>query len=142
MKTFRLVAISLVHGEEVEQLDLQDGLIINREYGKENWLIEALLPKDKPEMYEEFRDNEEMLHVQATISKPTNAPASFEAVVRQVAVMEDKMSILFEGELFRKNTNYHEKLLERLVNEGYNGDELVEAFKNKVKEKPVLEKSK
>ena len=142
MKTFRLVAISLVHGEEVEQLDLQDGLIINREYGKESWLIEALLPKSEPEKYEEFRDNEEMLHVQATISKPTNDPASFEAVVRQVAVMEDKMSILFEGELFRKNSNYHEKLLERLVNEGYNGDKLVEAFKNKVKEKPVLEKSK
>ncbi|WP_404429425.1 YwpF family protein [Sutcliffiella horikoshii] len=142
MKTFRLVAISLVHGEEVEQLDLQDGLIINREYGKENWLIEALLPKSEPEKYEEFRDNEEILHVQATISKPTNDPASFEAVVRQVAVMEDKMSILFEGELFRKNSNYHEKLLERLVNEGYNGDKLVEAFKNKVKEKPVLEKSK
>ena len=142
MKTFKLIALSLVHGEEVEQLDLQDGLIINREYGKENWLIEALLPKKDPEKYEAFRDNDVMLHVQATISKPTNDPASFEAVVRQVAVMEDKMSILFEGELFRKNTNYHEKLLQRLVEEGYTGDELVDAFKNKVKEKPVLEKSK
>ncbi|KPB05684.1 YwpF family protein [Bacillus sp. CHD6a] len=142
MKTFKLVALSLVNGEEVEQLDLQDGLIINREYGKENWLIEALLPKSEPEKYEGFRDNEEMLHVQATISKSTNDPASFEVVVRQVAVMEDKMSILFEGELFRKNSNYHEKLLERLVREGYTGDDLVDAFKNKVKEKPVLEKSK
>lgn len=142
MKTFKLVALSLVHGEDVEQLDLQDGLIINREYGKENWLIEALLPKSEPEKYEEFRDNEEMIHIQATISKPTNAPASFEAVVRQVAVMEDKMSILFEGELFRKNSNYHEKLLERLVIEGYKGEELVNAFKTKIKEKPVLEKSK
>jgi hypothetical protein len=142
MKTFKLVALSIVHGENVEQLDLQDGLIINREYGKENWLIEALLPKIEHEKYEAFCKSEEMLHVQATISKPTNDPASFEAVIRNVAVMEDRMSILFEGELFRKNTNYHEKLLERLILEGYAGEKLVQAFKEKVKEKPVLEKNK
>ncbi|QFT90707.1 hypothetical protein FIU87_18845 [Bacillus sp. THAF10] len=142
MKTFKLVALSLVHGEEVEQLDLQDGLIINREYGKENWLIEVLLPKVEPEKFQTFQENGKLLHVQATISKPTNDPASFEVVIRNVAVLEDRMSILFEGELFRKNSNYHEKLLERLVMEGYSGEDLVHAFKNKVKEKPVLEKNK
>ena len=142
MKTFKLVALSLVHGENVEQLDLQDGLIINREYGKENWMIEALLPKVEPEKYQALQESGEFVHVQATISKPTNDPASFEVVIRNVAVLEDRMSILFEGELFRKNSNYHEKLLERLVMEGYSGEDLVNAFKNKVQEKPVLEKNK
>ncbi|CAG9621380.1 YwpF-like family protein [Sutcliffiella rhizosphaerae] len=142
MKTFKLVALSLVHGEEVEQLDLLDGLIINREYGKENWLIEALLPKINPDKFQAFQKSGDSLHIQATISKPTNDPASFEAVIRNVAVMEERISILFEGELFRKNANYHENLLEQLINEGLSGEELVNAFKDKIKEKPVLEKSK
>ncbi|MGD6831764.1 YwpF family protein [Sutcliffiella halmapala] len=142
MKTFKLVALSIVHGENVEKLDLQDGLIINREYGKENWLIEALLPKENPEKYQSILENKQTVHVQATISKPTNDPASFEAVIRNVAVMDERMSILFEGELFRRNNNYPEKLLESLVESGYYGDDLLQAFKDKINEKPVLQKSK
>lgn len=142
MKTFKLVALSIVHGENVEKLDLKDGLIINREYGKENWLIEALLPKENPEKYQSILENKETVHVQATISKPTNDPASFEVVIRNVAVMDERMSILFEGELFRRNNNYPEKLLESLVESGYNGDDLLQAFKEKINEKPVLQKSK
>ncbi|MGM0837589.1 MAG: YwpF family protein [Bacillota bacterium] len=142
MKTFKLVALSIVHGENVEKLDLLDGLIINREYGKENWLIEALLPMENPEKYQSILDNKETVHVQATISKPTNDPASFEAVIRNVAVMDERMSILFEGELFRRNNNYPEKLLETLVESGYNGEDLLQAFKDKINEKPVLQKSK
>ncbi|WP_169864776.1 YwpF family protein [Sutcliffiella halmapala] len=139
MKTFKLVALSIVHGEKVEKLELHDGLIINREYGKENWLIEALLPKSNSEKFEGIYKNQEVVHVQATISKPTNDPASFQAIIKNVSIMEEHMSILFEGELFRRNSNYPEKLLESLVQSGYDGEELVQAFKEKINEKPVLQ---
>lgn len=138
MKTFKLVALSIVHGEKVEKLDLQDGLIINREYGKENWLIEALLPKSNAEKFEEIYANEEMVHVQATISKPTNDPASFQAFINNIAIMDEHISILFEGELFRRNNNHPEKLLENLVQEGLAGEDLVRAFKEKLNEKSAI----
>ncbi|WP_223701260.1 YwpF-like family protein [Sutcliffiella deserti] len=140
MKTFKLVALSIVHDDEsVEELDLQDGLIINREYGKENWLIEALLPKVKAELYEKIYENNETLHVQATISKKTNAPASFQTVIRNVSVMDEHMSILLEGELHRRTDNYSEKLLESLVHEGFQGEDLVQAFKEKINSKPLVQ---
>ncbi|MDX5476077.1 MAG: YwpF-like family protein [Bacillaceae bacterium] len=139
MKTFKLVALSFVDGEEIETLPLEDGLIMNREFGGENWLIEAYLPAEKLELFRPFEGTNELVHLQATISKPTNDPANFQATVKSISKLNDYISILFDAQLFRRKNNFHEKVLKSLVDEGLTGNELVVQFREKVQEKPTLQ---
>lgn len=139
MKTFKLVALSFVDGEDIETLPLEDGLIMNREFGGESWLIEAYLPSEKMEMFLPYEGTSQLVHLQATISKPTNDPADFKATVKSISKLNDHISILFDAKLFRRKNNFHEKVLQSLVNEGLTGDELIVQFKEKVQEKPTLQ---
>ena len=138
MKTFKLVALSFVDGEEIETLPLEDGLIMNKEFGGENWLIEAYLPVEKFSMFQGYEGTNTSIHLQATISKPTNEPANFQATVKSISKLNKHISVLFEAQLFRRTNNFHEKVLKSLVDEGLTGDELVVQFREKVQEKPTL----
>ncbi|WP_096156555.1 MULTISPECIES: YwpF family protein [Bacillus] len=139
MKTFKLVALSFVDGEEIEKLPLEDGLIINKEFGGEKWLIEAYLPSETTELFREYEGTNELVHLQATISKPTNDPANFQVTVKSISEMNDHISVLFDAQLFRRTNNFHEKVLKSLLDEGLTGEELVVQFREKVQEKPTLQ---
>lgn len=52
MKTFKLVSFQLVDDQEKRQsVSLTNGLIINKEDGENNWILEAVIDK---KWYDEF----------------------------------------------------------------------------------------
>ena len=140
MKTFKLVALSFVDGEEIETLPLEDGLIMNKEFGGGgSWLIEAYLPLETVEMFRDYEGTDQLVHLQATISKPSNDPANFQATIKSISKLNDHISILFDAHLFRRTNNFHEKVLQSLINEGLTGEDLVVQFREKIQEKPTLQ---
>ncbi|USK28408.1 YwpF-like family protein [Bacillus sp. CMF21] len=143
MKTFRLVGLTIeVQGENgarLEEIPLSDGLIINKEDGENHWMIEALLQKEQRSYFETLSQKKNELHIYVTISKKTNKPAEIVAKIKSIMVLEEHISVLFEGRMLaRKAKNEPEKLLEDLLTKGLHGEDLKKAFKQKLKEQREL----
>ena len=51
---------------------------------------------------------------------------------------EDEVSILLKGKLKRVRAKYAEQLLEQLLDDGFDGIELLERFEQNMKERPRL----
>ncbi|WP_249869945.1 YwpF-like family protein [Oceanobacillus saliphilus] len=132
MKTFKLKKLKIVdHNEEVDQkeIHLLDGLIINREDDNSQWLIEAYIEKSHYDYFNTFYENKEEIMLQATITKESNEPATFITVVLGVNEIGDHMNVLFIGKIIDRRKNIVEELLTNLINQGYQGKELLEKFK-------------
>lgn len=65
MKTFKLISLQIVEGADLKDIELQDGLIINKEDDLSSWLIEAYISKS---YLDYFKSGDEMI-VQVVISK-------------------------------------------------------------------------
>jgi hypothetical protein len=135
MKTFKLVALSLLHDDiHREEISLIDGLIINKEDGKNRWLIETYVDKKYEELFSRLQNTEEEFRLQATISNPGNDPANILATVRSITVMNEHMSVLMDGLLVRNKTNLAEIVLADLVEKGLQGEALLKEFKHQLHE--------
>jgi hypothetical protein len=134
MKTFKLISLQIVDGADLTDIELQDGLIINKEDDLRTWLIEAYTKKSYRDY---FKDGEEMI-VQVVISKKENDPASFQTKVHSVKEFENNISVLLEGTLKRTRNEYAELVLDDLLKKGMSGDELLYEFKEKMKSRPRL----
>ena len=133
MKTFKLVNLSFLQDDSKRPIPLIDGLIINKEFGGDNWLIETYIPKDHLPRFEELANSEELVPIQAVISKPDNDPATFHAKVKHISVMDEHISVLMDASLFRRNNSFHVDLLAKLVEEGLSGDDLLQQFTTRSK---------
>ncbi|WP_100399949.1 YwpF family protein [Bacillus sp. FJAT-44742] len=135
MKTFRLVAMQLVLSEEdkiiQEALPLQDGLIINREEKNSLWLIEAVIPKEKQELFEKWKETQEKFVVEVTITDERNDPATMTAQVRDVITLSNSISVLFDGKMAVQKDDVFNVILEGLIEDGFSGENLLEEFKNR-----------
>lgn len=130
MKTFKLRKLMVLDydkGLEGTEIDLIDGLIINREDDENTWLIEGYTQRSYWEYFEQ-KKNEELM-VQATISIDNNEPASLITKMEGIHEIGEKMNIMLMGKMIDKQKNDIEELLTDLVEKGYEGRALIQRFK-------------
>ncbi|GLB59012.1 YwpF-like family protein [Cytobacillus sp. NCCP-133] len=142
MKTFKLVSLQLVEEDGLVDIELDDGLIINKEDEKSNWLLEAYVNKSYFEYFQKRADKDDELTIRVVITKRENDPAAFQTKITSINELEDHISILFEGSLKRTKNDYAELLLQDLLGKGLKGDNLLDEFKVKMQSKPRLASSK
>ena len=135
MKTFKIVSLQVIVDGNIKEIVLEDGLIINKEDGKKTWLIEAYISKEYFDFFYEAQQNPQELDVQVVITHEANDPAPFSTHVRGIKQFENHISVLLEGFLRVKRSNYAELLLSDIVREGFTGEELIQEFKNRMKKR-------
>lgn len=113
---------------EAKEIMLHDGLVINRE-DELGWLIEAYIDRTYWEYFEHIKDLEDIM-MQVKITREENDPAFFVTnIVSLNEIGEDKMNVLFQGKILDHSKRRIEKMLEMIVEEGYQGRSLLEKFK-------------
>lgn len=134
MKTFKLVGLRIIQKptKRREEIPLIDGLIINKEDANKNWLIEAMVDKKYKTFFEDTSEHKGSLLIHATITKATNDPATFSAAVRSIKELEHHVSVLLDAQLIVNKTKLAEAVLSDLIDEGFEGEELLNAFKHKL----------
>ncbi|UTE73329.1 YwpF-like family protein [Rossellomorea marisflavi] len=138
MKTFKVVSLQVVQNDELVDFNIVDGLIINKEDGKKTWLVETLLTNDHIEFFQEAQQKSEDLEIQVVISHKGNDPAAFMTSIRCIKELGANISIMFEGKLKKQKNEYAELLLDDLIQKGMSGEELLQAFRDKMVEKPRI----
>jgi predicted DNA binding protein len=139
LKTFKLVSLKISHPQDQvlsQDIDLIDGLVINKEDQDRQWLVEIYIDKVHSKLFTKLRENEQEVKIDAIITRKDNDPASFITTVRSLSVMEDNMSVLFNGLLVGK-TDISEGVLTELIEEGYHGNDLLEEFKKRVSDQKI-----
>jgi hypothetical protein len=139
MKTFKLISLQVVT-EEKDNIDinLTDGLIINKEDDNNTWIIEAFVDDSSFNASEHLITAGKELTVQAVITKKDNDPAVFRTIVNTLKKVDGHVIVLLEGHLQRTRSKYAELLLEDLIQGGVIGTDLVEQFKEKMRSRPKL----
>ncbi|MCP3739739.1 YwpF-like family protein [Rossellomorea sp. BNER] len=138
MKTFKVITLQIVNHEDLKDIEILDGLIINKEDEKRTWLIEAFMPKSYYDFFREAQQSENDIEVQVVISQKANDPAAFMTSIRCIKQMDEHLSILFEGKLKKQRNEYAELLLDDLIQQGFNGEKLSLEFRKKMQAKPRL----
>lgn len=138
MKTFKLVSLTIFHQDEQpsrrEKIPLIDGLIINKEDGKNRWIVEAFIENTYKPSFEMALQNQETLNLQVTITNKSNAPASLQGTIKEIKDIESKVSVLLEGTLLPSKLNKAELLLGELLELGLAGDELLQEFRARLQD--------
>ncbi|KMY55648.1 hypothetical protein AC623_18345 [Bacillus sp. FJAT-27231] len=135
MKTFKIAGFYLAEQDEPQEIELLDGLIINREDDKRSWLIELFVHPKYEELFRELEKREDELKVQVLITHPNNDPALFSARVRELNTLEDGTSVLLEGRLRQMRNEYAKQVLSDLVGKGLSGENLVNTFNTHLKQR-------
>lgn len=135
MKTFKLKGLKLMENEEkqlhAKVIPLFDGLVINRE-DEQGWLIEAFIDKKFLSFFESIQDNEELM-IQVKITREENDPAFFITKIDSInEISEDKMNVLFKGDVVDHGKSRIEELLEGILEQGYQGESLLKKFKESI----------
>ncbi|WML46596.1 YwpF family protein [Neobacillus sp. PS3-34] len=138
MKTFKLVSLEIVDNDDLINIPLKDGLIINKEDEKSTWLLEAYSDHSLYDYVKNLDEQKKDIIVQAVITKLDNDPAYFQTRITSLKKFSAHMSILFEGHLRRMRNDYSELLLGSLLQQGLSGEALLTEFKEKMKSKPRL----
>jgi|SRR5690625_1025730 len=133
MKTFKLKSLEIFAHEEEEILQhnipLLDGLIINREDDQDQWTIEAFIDKSYYSFFEELKEENDEFMIQVKITKESNEPATFITSIIGINEIGENMNILLVGTIVDRRINKIEEMLSSLIEEGYQGNELLEKFK-------------
>lgn len=138
MKTFKLLSLSLVEGDDMIEYPLIDGIIINQENSHRSWVLEMLMDQSHQEVFDRLQETREVVDVRVVISYPGNEPAPFEVAVYAVKEIGEHISVLMKGTLKRARRKYAETLLAELLADGLAGDELLAQFEHDMRERPVL----
>lgn len=136
MKTFKLVSLDILEDSEEDiiqrNIPLLDGLIINREDEDNHWVLEAYLDHGYYHYFKELRENNDSLMLQGKITKQSNQPATFMCSILELNEIGEHINVLFLGTLVDRQKGQIEKMLKSLIEEGYQGDELLSEFKERV----------
>ncbi len=136
MKTFKLKSLIILNhvDKQVEKkvIPLIDGLIINREDGKDQWLVEAYVDKTFEDYFRKLQDKEDIM-IEVKITKETNEPATFITSITGVNSIGSNMNVLFLGQMIDLKRGEAQHILEQLVHDGYEGEKLIELFQRKMK---------
>lgn len=135
MKTFKIAGFYLAGQNEAQEIELMDGLIINREDDKHSWLIELFVHPKYEEVFRQCEKQEDELKVQVLITHPNNDPALFSARMRGLNHLEGGLSILLEGRLRQMRNEYAKQVLSDLVYKGLSGENLIDTFNTCLKQR-------
>ncbi|MBS2970814.1 hypothetical protein J9317_18905 [Metabacillus sp. KIGAM252] len=134
MKTFKLVSMKIARNDEngrhYDEIPLNDGLVINKKDGENDWLLESLISSEHLERFQKLMEENHEQTLVITISKRTNTPAKLRASVSNVVELEnDLISVLFSGKMASNRPfGNAEKILTELLDEGLDGEDLLQAF--------------
>ncbi|QAS51230.1 YwpF-like family protein [Halobacillus litoralis] len=135
MKTFKLISMDIVEekNEDITQrrIKLQDGLIINREDDHGRWVIEAFVDESYTDFFRTMHENEEEIIVQVKITKPSNRPATFMVKPIDINMIGEAMNVIFMGTIVDRQQEQVERVLKQLLDEGFQGEDLLEEFKKR-----------
>jgi hypothetical protein len=132
MKTFKILSLTILNDGERVSIPLIDGLILNKEDGRGTWLIEAYTERKYLPFFAEREKQQTELDTEVVITYENNDPAPLSTRVRGIREFDGTISVLLEGKMRSRRIAYAEKLLEELVREGYEGEQLIEAFKERL----------
>ena len=113
MKSFKIVDIKMQHENNYIILDLLDGIIINKEAGKDSWIVEVAISEDFKDILEEFIGTEVTLLIR--ITRTSNQPALFEGKFLEMNSINRGISLLFIGDIIQQDPNYAENLWKRIM---------------------------
>lgn len=140
MKTFKMLSLGIETDDQVNDYPVHDGIIINQENSERSWILEMLIDLPHLETFEILMQSEATIDVQVVISYPGNEPAPFEVTIRKVKVIGDHTSVLMKGTLKRARRKYAETLLSELLEDGLEGQELLNRFETDMRTRPGLRK--
>jgi|SRR5699024_7516178 len=135
MKTFKLKALEVIESTDSDkdilqhQIPLLEGLIINREDEKNQWVIEAYVEKEYIDFFTRLKDTRDEIMIQVKITKQSNAPATFITSIIGMNEVGDNMNVLFKGTIVDKQREIVEGMLKKLIDQGYHGEDLLDKFK-------------
>lgn len=138
MKTFKMLSLGIEKNDQVTDYPVFDGIIINQENDERSWILEILIDLPYQEFFDHLMETKEMIAVQVVISYPGNEPAPFEVYVQDVKIMGKQVSVLMKGTLKRARRKYAETLLSELLEDGLEGQELLERFETDMRTRPGL----
>src|SRR5699024_3340801 len=106
MKTIKLKSLHILEGRENKikehAIELVDGLIINREDEKGQWLVKAFIEQDYEEFFRRLEKSNEEIKIKVKITKETNEPATFITTIIGINEIGDHMNVLFIGTMVDK----------------------------------------
>lgn len=140
MKTFKMISIEVVQDNGLLPFPLYDGIIINQENSHRLWVLELFIDQKHKEIFEKWKTEEKLLTVRVVISYPGNEPAAFIVSVENWRQIGERISVLMKGRLKRARSKYAEHLLEELLEEGLEGDALLERFETDMWDRPKLKR--
>ncbi len=137
MKTFKVAEIFLQKEQQLVEIPIQDGLVINWENEQRTWLLELFLDKEAEIRVRPF-ENEKEFTARIAITHRNNDPAMFSVSVRSFQQLEQGTSVLFDAKLQQMRNEYVKQLLETLLKQRLEGDELLEAFTEMLRNRPPV----
>ncbi|PIC95724.1 hypothetical protein CSV69_10310 [Sporosarcina sp. P26b] len=140
MKTFKMISVEVMQENGVLAFPLYDGIIINQENSHRLWVLELFIDAKYKDIMDKWKVEETLLTVRVVISYPGNEPASFDVAVENWSQIGDRISVLMKGRLKRARSKYAEHLLEELLDEGFEGDALLEQFEMGMWDRPKLKR--
>lgn len=136
MKTFKLNSLAILESceDQIKEhpIKLIDGLIINREDEDGRWLTEAYIEKKYKDLFQRLRDSHEEIMIEVKITKESNDPATFITSIIGINDIGEAINVLLIGKMVDKRQGFIEDLLSDLIAGGYQGEELLERFKELV----------
>jgi len=135
MKTFKLKGLQIVADEKKDiapqKIPLIDGLIINRE-DEIGWLIEAFIESSHRTYFKDLEDTDELM-IKVKITREDNDPAFFITKVIGINdISDERMNVIFQGDLVDHRKSRIEELLEEILEQGYQGASLLKKFKESI----------
>ena len=138
VKTFKLMSFEVFQNDSFKKYPLEDGIIINQESSHQSWVLEIFVDASYEDDFKAYIGTDTILEARAVISYPDNEPAGFRVVVNVIEDLGDQVSILMKGTLKTHRRQYAELLLEKLVEDGLSGDQLIEKFRSDMSTRPRI----
>lgn len=133
MKTFKLKCLEIIEDKNediiLNDIPLLDGLTINREDEENTWVIEAYTEQTYMEFFKKLKKENDEVLIQVKITKESNDPATFLTSIIGINEIGSQMNVLFSGIIVDKQKSKIQEMLTTLVEEGYQGESLLEKFK-------------
>ncbi len=132
MKTFKLKGLKVMNNQEVsvqrKHIDLIDGLVINRE-DEHGWLIEAFTDRKYSGFFYVDQRYERIDDPSENHTGRKRSAFFLTEIVSINEIGDNRMNVLFQGKIVDHSKRRIEKLLEMIIEEGYQGRSLLEKFK-------------
>lgn len=135
-----MISISVLDKDEFIDFPLIDGIIINQENSHRMWILELFIEGKYKDFFKPRIQDNKLFEAKVVISYPENEPAAFTVAVHDVKEIGDHISVLMKGRLKRARSEYAEGLLEQLIQEGYEGEQLLRKFEKDMRSRPRLKK--